>query len=191
MYHITETIRKHPNETAAVGRLVLAYGELEFALCLCLATALDDDTEEERLIRAGRVLYRCRGEEMRIVVADALMRAKFASAGLEDPYTESIGDLRYCKKIRNRYAHCHWTTDDQHGLCFLSIEEGASHADFSMLTRVLDMALIAEQQRYYSNVHDRLRALRESLDCHLDRRDRPTSLPTRVPRPSLCLAEID
>lgn len=141
-----------PDEAAIVGRLILAYGELEWTLSLCLAAVLDDATWNERLNRAGRTLYRARGEEHRINVADALMRDRFKLAGLDPPYSEFIGDLRYCKRIRNQYAHCHWRVDEN-SLTLFSFEEGAkSNDDFTMQPYSLTLPVLKAQEAFFSFV---------------------------------------
>jgi hypothetical protein len=55
-------------EGKIIGRLLAGYGELEFAICGCLAATMDD------LNDAARIFYRVRGEEQRLHVADAMMR---------------------------------------------------------------------------------------------------------------------
>jgi len=143
---------KYPEETALIGRLVLAYGELEWTLSLCLTAILDDEDWGDRLDRAGRTLYRARGEEYRINVADALMRDKFRKANLDPPYSEFIGDLRYCKSIRNQYAHCHWRAGED-GLTFFSFEEGAkSNEVFKMQPYRLNVELLQKQEAYFNFV---------------------------------------
>src|SRR5207249_9342099 len=71
-------------------------------LYTCLMNVLRDSDS------AMRVVFRTRGEERRILIADALMREKFNAIGLVNPYSEAISDMGWCRQIRNQYAHCHW-----------------------------------------------------------------------------------
>jgi len=135
-----------PKEGAHIGRMVAGYGELEFDLCTCLGVAIGDHNA------ALRALFRPRGEEARILIADALMRKTYAVAGLGDNYDAMLGAIRYCKSVRNRYAHCHWFYDDDAGLFFMSLEDAA---DSSALTtpminlRHVDEPLLARQAKFF------------------------------------------
>jgi hypothetical protein len=62
-------------EAAVVGRLLAGYGELEFELKSSLRFVIGDmDT-------ATRVVFRTRGEEQRIITADAIMRPRYDAVG--------------------------------------------------------------------------------------------------------------
>ena len=91
-----------PKEAAIVGRIVAGYGELEYAMSLCLGTAIGDEDA------AYKCFFRTRGEEQRIEIADALMRHVFSKHELIGEYGETIGAVRWCRKLRNQYAHAHW-----------------------------------------------------------------------------------
>jgi hypothetical protein len=115
-----------PADGAVIGRLIAGYGELEFGLCQMVGAVLKDDDQ------AIRVLFRTRGEEQRIEIADALVRGAFLTAGLEDFYAETLGAVRHCKDIRNQYAHSHWHTGQvempdgiQKCLWFAALDESA------------------------------------------------------------------
>ena len=55
-----------------VDAVSLAYGELEFLLCMCMQVPLGN------LSKATRLLFRNRGEEQRISIADAILRPFFS-----------------------------------------------------------------------------------------------------------------
>jgi hypothetical protein len=137
---------RYPKEAEIIGRLLAGYGELEFELCLCLGAALgDEDT-------AIRVMFRARGEEARIQIADALARPKFEAAGVGPVYWEAIADMGYCRQIRNQYAHCHWT-ETSNGLGFLSLEPVARKTTPIKLYAVCaDAPLLEEQEAYFKYV---------------------------------------
>src|ERR1700724_287307 len=92
-----------PREREIVGQLLIAYGEIEYALLGCLRNVLDDDIHT-----ATRILFRVQGESARIEVSDAIMRQAFMKVGLGAKWGNAIGAARICKNIRNQYAHCHW-----------------------------------------------------------------------------------
>lgn len=136
-----------PREGGHIGRMLAGYGELEFDLCTCLGVALGDHNA------ALRAMFRPRGEESRILIADALMRKKYADVGLKDNYDTMLGALRYCKTVRNRYAHCHWYDyDAARGLCFMSLEDAADSSALEMPMVTLhhvDEPLLESQVKYF------------------------------------------
>ena len=94
---------RFPKEGALIGRILSAYGELEFGLCYCLAIILNDPD------MAVKVLFRTRGETQRIQVADAMGRRAFHTLKLGTQFEEAVSGADYCRKIRNQYAHGLWS----------------------------------------------------------------------------------
>ena len=86
-----------PKEAAILGKLVLGYGEIEYAICLCLGSALNDTNT------ALKIMYRSRNEETRIEISDAIMRGKFREVELTELYCEAISGAHWCRKIRNQF----------------------------------------------------------------------------------------
>jgi hypothetical protein len=78
-----------PSEGMYIGRMLAGYGELEFELTECVGTALGD--MESRF----RAMFRIKGEQSRLDVADALMRPKFNSVGLRDGYDAMLEPVRF------------------------------------------------------------------------------------------------
>jgi hypothetical protein len=100
---------KHPRERDLIGKLILAYGELEFMLLDMLRAVLGDD-----LMTATRTLYRLRSEANRLSVADAIIRPKMGEQGLLQEYLDAHCTTFACKNIRNRYAHGQYISDKGH-----------------------------------------------------------------------------
>ena len=90
-----------PREKEFVGSMLMAYGEIEFAL-FSLADAVIDTQDN-----AVEIFFRIRGEGARIEVSDAIIRPFLEKAGLGPKWSSAIAPTRLCKKIRNQYAHCH------------------------------------------------------------------------------------
>jgi hypothetical protein len=138
-------------EGKIVGRLLAGYGEIEFALHTCLESVLDD------INIAARVLYRTRGEEQRILIADAMMHDKFDAIGLLNPYHEAIADMGWCRKIRNQFAHSHWVVDHPPplGLSIVNLEEAARTRSGAVIVRrdYITLTLLQEQESYFLYVH--------------------------------------
>ncbi len=58
-----------PEEKAIVGEMLMAYGEIEFALVRLIGTFFQEDNDT-----AARILFRVKGEGPRLDVADAILR---------------------------------------------------------------------------------------------------------------------
>lgn len=117
---ISPAFDRYPEEAALAGRIVLSYGELELLVATCLATILPlPDT-------ANRLMFRIIGERARILAADSLMYKMYQGSGLGGEYGIAIGAVRECAKIRNQYAHCHWTDHPTAGLFFTDLQDPAS-----------------------------------------------------------------
>jgi hypothetical protein len=155
-----------PKEAAIIGRLLAGYGELEFDLCNCVAAAVFGEVTS-----AARVLFRVRGEEARIQIADALMRVNYVRAGLKDVYDETLRGLHWCRRIRNQFAHCHWTVRDG-GLCFVLLEKVAKGDSAPLLLTHLSITepLLAEQEAYFCYVQQCLWYLSREYQRRADAR---------------------
>jgi len=159
---IVQAFTKFPAEAAIIGRLLAGYGELEFALALCVDRATRKFDPNAVPYKADarhlgiKALYRLRSESSRLEVADALMRADYVEMGLEDDYAEALGGIRLCLKIRNQYAHCHWADfryRDGYGLFFTALEDAAeTSGSFPFLWnwRGVSLDLLTDQEAYFS-----------------------------------------
>lgn len=138
-------------EGQIIGRLLAGYGSLESALSSCVAMGINN------LDVAIKVMFRARGETQRIEVADALARPSYHALGMGPIFNEAIADMRYCLKIRNQFAHCHWHDDRTGNLCFVDMEELAKQnrriADFSDLTfHYVTLQILRQQEAYFKYV---------------------------------------
>ena len=134
-----------PMEAAILGRLLAGYGELEFEFCNCVAAVLDDRQS------AIRTLFRVRSEDSRILIGDGIMRSKYIAADLADGYGEMLGALKYCKSVRNQYAHCHWMHEPAKGLFFTKVADAAKAATGELKHTFFHVSapLLNEQEQYF------------------------------------------
>ncbi len=123
-----------PNEAAIIGRLLAGYGDLEFSLCHLVRWVIGDQDS------AFKALFRTRGETQRIDIADALMRQRVIDAGHETAYGMTISNMRFCLKIRNQFAHCHWLVQPELELHFIDMEEQAGRGN----NQILDLAALTQ-----------------------------------------------
>ena len=132
-----------PAEASLIGRMVTSFGELELTFSMLAETAIKNQT------LTLRAIYRSRSTGGRIDLADVFVRNVVANTTLATDYDEVISAIRHCLKIRNNYAHSHWSPG-QDGLFFANLEEAASRAaGFDMDHMHVDLKLITEQEAYF------------------------------------------
>lgn len=185
--HMPTAFDQHKREGDIVGRLVVEYGELEWDLCLLVGVAIDD------LDAAIKVMYRARGEAQRIALGDALAR-KHMPLPLQQVYSMTLARLRDCTRIRNRYAHTHFTTTADGRLGFLDIEALASENGVADPARLpmfgLTTDLIEDEARLFVQVAQNLRYLNwevqaargvsTHVDTHMIDPIKPAMTPVRL-----------
>lgn len=134
-----------PKEAAHIGNMLAGYGELEFDLARCLGAVLGDDSV------GFRTLFRVQGESARIEVADAILKPTFHAVKLGDQYNETLGAIRWCKGVRNQYAHCHWIDFTPEGLFFTDLDKPVKKATGPLMLQFLqvDAPLLAIQEEYF------------------------------------------
>jgi hypothetical protein len=165
-----------PEEEAILGRLVVGYGELEFEVLNCLAVVLGD------VPTATRVLFRTRGEEQRLQVADALLREPFSSNNLGDTYCSAFADMMHCRKVKNQYAHTHWFSRAS-GLAFIDLEATAKKSGKSVTYLPIDLELVKEQEDFFIYTGGCLAYLWRELKFRLDPVATHTwKLPKKIPQ---------
>jgi len=148
-----------PQEREIIGRLLIAYGELEWALAACVRETMNSQMNE-----AVRILFRVRGEGPRIEVADALARPAYANIGLGGKWGNAIGAARTCKSIRNQYAHCHWRRFGDGPLRFMNLDvEAETEAGSPLLADAIAvrLELLQHQEQYFKYALDWLYYLQE------------------------------
>lgn len=165
-----------PKEFSLIGKMLAAYGDLEFDLMNCVSIVHNTDL-------AIKALFRARGETGRVQVADALARQAYAEAGLESEFSEAIGNFRYCLRVRNQYAHCNWFWRSDIGLGFVDLQDLADtnqHLSKQNLeVYPLDYTLLEAQEGYFGYVQECFRYL-----ANANGRKRNMSLNFVLPRPA-------
>jgi hypothetical protein len=172
-----------PEERSIIGQLLMAYGEIEFALVRLFNAYFEEDDSV-----AARVLFRVRGEGPRLELADALLRPAMGKAGLKPQWGIALGAARHCKNIRNQYAHCHWWYDEGVGLCFMNLDEEVSSKEgaLEVTFKPINLGLLKEQHLYFSYALDCLYYLdgeyrkKKGLSPTLD-----LEVPKSIPAPPL------
>lgn len=151
MYRINPALHRYKREAQIIGRLVVAFGELEYLLAVCAGRAVK---ERARVLKA---LYSLRATSSRIDSADALIRPSFDGHLLSSDYETMMIAIRYCLRIRNQFAHCNWG-DDPTGLYFVDLE-AASRTSFGLdflPWRHIDTKLLRDQEAFFVNTQSYL-----------------------------------
>jgi hypothetical protein len=168
-------------EQELIGRMIMAYGEFEFEIAHLM------DYVDLGKDMAPRILFRVNGEAARLAVADAILRPYFERMNLGGQWSNALGALRFCKNIRNQYAHCNWTADPGKPLCFINVDRDADSPDESLTLHLYptDLSLIQEQHQYFEYTLDWLHYL--NCQCRRQRgEDAPQrKVPKSVPQPLL------
>lgn len=146
MARILPAFSIHSEEGRLIGEMVVGYGELE----ILLAHLVGEITSNRDV--AFKVMFRARGEEQRVILADALARPILPAGPYRDFFERTIAAQRHCLRIRNQYAHAVWGYDGR-GLWFVALEEVAKDNapyDLTSLTqKLLPLALLKEQWAYF------------------------------------------
>ena len=152
---------RHEAEGNAIGRMLAGYGELELEMTLCVAAAIKD------LDGALRKMFCTRGEDRRIKVARSNLKLPAASAKLEAVTERILGDMEWCKAIRNQYAHCQWFPIPGGDLTFVNFEEVAliigPIGPLENYKNKLDLDLLTKQEAYFAYVRTSFWYLAESF----------------------------
>jgi hypothetical protein len=150
MAYMLSEFENFPQERQIIGGLIIAYGEIEFALLACLENILEQDGHT-----CARILFRVRGEGARLAVADAIMRPGFQKIGLGSKWDNAFGAARICKNIRNQYAHCHWQlVDGIPHFINLDAEVGTTEGPIEILQVPLILPLLIKQWGYFEYALD-------------------------------------
>jgi len=139
----------HQAELAIIGKLIMAYGELEFATMDLVRATMGGSTE-----KAVKALYRLRSESNRLELADALLTPDLRDKSYGGYWNEAYSALKHCKNIRNQYAHGHFVADD--GLLrFGDLDEASSSKNslFKIRLRPVHLETLEAQLDFfhYSN----------------------------------------
>lgn len=138
---------RHPVERDLIGKIILAYGVLEVALLEAVSAALGGD-----IYTATRTIYRLKSESNKLEVADALVRPKMTALKLGPAWEDAYGAMKWCKGLRNTYAHSQWVSDPQGVLRFGDLDKAAktSGEKCQINMRPLTATVLQKQFEYFT-----------------------------------------
>jgi hypothetical protein len=137
---------RYPEEASIIGRILVAFGELE----LTLATTVGVAGLASNIELGLRALYKVRSTASRLDLADTLLRPAFAKKGLEPEYLLTKAAIKYSQTIRNQYAYCIWGDHINGGLFFTDLEKAADRTELlSFQWKHVDIELLRSQIEYF------------------------------------------
>jgi hypothetical protein len=155
---------RYPEEGIIIGRILLAFGELEYLFCAAAANA---NGKNEDVLRA---LYRLRVTSARLAAADAFLRRACERHRLGAEYELAWSALVWCLSTRNRYAHCNWS-DDNGGLYFTDLQASAERSGaFEHYWFHVDVPLLLLQEDYFEYAQDWIDYVAHKLNQRFRRR---------------------
>jgi hypothetical protein len=170
--YLMPSLHRCPRQAARIGRIIAAFGEIEFILGLCLAEAIGD------LDTALRTIFLLNNDRARIDVAESLLRPICFRTGLGEPFDETITTIRKCHPIRNQYAHCHYGDQKRFGLFFTNLQEAASKKDsFNYFWRHISIPILDQQESYFLYAQHCLQFMETELRYRLGRSVVPPPFP--------------
>jgi hypothetical protein len=161
-------LQEFPEHASIIGGMLLSYANLEALATDLVSYALGGRHE---ISKAARVLFRTRGANDRLQVADALLRPFAAELRLAGAYSQWLGAMRMCRILRNQYAHSAWSVDDNR-LAFMSLEDAAkpSGGEAIVYYSPIDLPLLKEQEAYFDYAFKLMAYLAGEFRYRTDRR---------------------
>ncbi|TRC98272.1 hypothetical protein FJV76_13160 [Mesorhizobium sp. WSM4303] len=131
-----------PDESNLIGRMVIGYSELDIALCFIGGLALG---QKWAVLDA---LHAIENEGTRLDVISRLIKHVMVARGQDAKFGEAIGALRYCKGVRNQYAHAQWIHINGM-LMFTNPKDIPWKPDGQIHWKITSLALLKSQEAYF------------------------------------------
>jgi hypothetical protein len=160
MANINPAFKRHPDEAALIGRIVVHFGELEVSFCQNNAIALGTH------IPLMKALYSLKATSSRIDFVDGLIRNLYLAFQLGNEYDFTISMVRYCLRIRNLFAHCNWADDPAMGgggLFYADLQDSAKTDYFTQSWKHVDAPLLQKQEDYFAEAQEWLTFLHHEM----------------------------
>lgn len=153
--------------------MVVGYSELDITLCHVAGLALGEK------LAVLDALHQVENEGTRLELINRLVRHVFLASGKEAHFAEAIGALRYCKTLRNQFAHAQWKGENGQ-LWFTNPKQINWSSGLENITwKATSLDLLKEQEAYF--VYTR-RCLM-SLEWFFIAPKAPRPFPARIPQP--------
>ncbi|TGS86693.1 hypothetical protein EN817_17480 [Mesorhizobium sp. M3A.F.Ca.ET.174.01.1.1] len=131
-----------PEESNLIGLMVIGYSELDICLCFIGGLAVG---EKWAVLDA---IHTIENEGTRLDLVNRLVRHKMVERGFEAKFGEAIGALRFCKGLRNQYAHAQWVHHSGK-LLFTNARDIPWKADGIIRWKSTNLELLKQQEAYF------------------------------------------
>lgn len=177
-------MHRRRTEAAIVGRILVAFSELEYMIVNAAGKAINN---KEAIQRA---LYRMRTTSTRIDAVDAMMAPVCSAANLTTEYRLMMAAVKWCLRVRNQYAHCNWADDQspvRAGLFFTDLQASAeAESGFDHNWKHVSPTLLRRQEAYFVYAQDWLYYVDEELALRVGKlRSHPWPKPSEQAPPPL------
>jgi hypothetical protein len=116
-----------------------------------------------------------------------LLMHDFTRVALQDELADTLGELEWCRQIRNQYAHCQWYWTASEGLCFVNLEHLAKQTGtitkLMDRRRPIDAKLLMRQVEYFNYVKESLTHLADAYKAWDRNRTAPRKPAYVFPKP--------
>jgi hypothetical protein len=141
---INPALERHPKHALLIGKIVLAFGEIEFSVCRNAGLA------HELLGEILHTVYHTRASAARVDFCLNIIAQECKELKLSKELETCRYMVSNCSQIRNRYAHCNWADSEHHpraGLFYADLEESEFEAnrEFFHHYRHVDVKLLKSQ----------------------------------------------
>ena len=142
---------RFPKERELIARMILAYGEIEFAMLDILGAIFKNQQT------AVRTLYQLRSESHRLNIVEAIATPWFEQQKMGGHFKEGMTAAFHCKNIRNQYAHCTFVADSE-VLRLAQLEETAKTKGEScqVVLRAITRDFLGKQSAYFDYAHHQI-----------------------------------
>lgn len=142
---------RFPEERDLIARMILAYGEIEFAMLDILGAIFQNQQT------AVRTLYQLRSESHRLNIVEAIATPWYEQTKMGGHFQEGMTAAFHCKNIRNQYAHCTFVAHHD-VLRFAMLEETAKTKGelCQVVKRAITRDLLKKQSAYFGYAHHQI-----------------------------------
>lgn len=157
--------------------MVIGYGELDISFGILAGTAI------YHRMPVLEALHSIRTEKGRIDISEALSRGPVTQMGLGDKYDYVVNALRYCLKLRNKFAHSHWGDID--GVLCYSSAENAFTGPKTIKWFPLTLELLQSQEAYFEHTRLCILILTTAIEHVLVEKEADLPWPEKMKQPSM------
>jgi hypothetical protein len=178
---LRNSFRFFPKERDSIALIIASYGWVEFILAYCVGHAIGG--EQHGL----RTIFRLNSNEARIDTAESLLLPICDQLGHREKHKEVILAVKFCKSIRNQFAHAHFEGIQKvHGLFFSTMAEATvDDFKFNYFFRHVDVHLLKQQEAYFEYTIACLQFIQDEIRVATgaDSTGHVTPWPTKISQP--------